>query len=124
MKKKLKLEREVLSNKLMTVCDKLRETRCAFDEAKYIINTDLFNIKSTVAEMKKITKGEESKYNKIELEVKKLIEQNCKKDESLIRMNKKIEQLQQDNERNVLNMNKQIKKLQDCVFKKEKDGQK
>lgn len=117
MEKKLKDEREVLSNKLMTVCDKLRETRCAFDEAKCIINTDLFNIKSTVAEIIKLSKGEESKYSKIELEVQKLIEENCKKDESLLRMNKKIEKLQQDNECNILNTNRQIKQLQDSIIK-------
>lgn len=123
MGKKLKLERDTFSDKMITVCDKLREAKCAFDEAKCVINIDLLSVKSTVAEIMKRIKGGESKYDKIELQVKKLIEENCHKDESLLQINKKIEELQR-NECNVFNMHRQINKLQEWKSKIERDEKK
>lgn len=117
VEKKLKIEREVISNKLMTVCNKLQETKCAFDEAKCLINDDVSKIKSAITKISKLTEGEENKQQNLEKQVQQLKEESCIKDEALCRMNKKIKDLQLNNEYYKTKFNKQIKQLQEWKLK-------
>lgn len=117
VEKKLKLGQETLSNKLMIVCNKLHETKCAFDEVKCFINNDVSsNIKRTETQISKLIE-EEQKQQQMEIQVQQLKKENCIKDETLHHMNKKIKELQKDNEYNIAKINKQIKQLYEWKFK-------
>lgn len=117
--KKLKLERDVLSNQLAAVCDQLHQTELAFDEAKAVIDNDLVGIKNTVTELSSLGKGDESRHGRMAAQVQKLIEDNSVKNVHLGRINKKIKELQRDSERKVSKINKQLKQLQEWKWKME-----
>lgn len=113
MLKKPQLE---LTNKFKVVCEKLQETKNAFDEAKNIINNDIFNIKNTLTT---ITQLKEIEHNpqKMVIKIQELIKENGLKDEGIYCMDKKIKKLQRENEFNVLKINKQKKQLQEWKLK-------
>lgn len=117
--KKLKLERDVLSNQLTAVCDQLHKTELAFDEAKAAIDSDLVGIKNTVTELSSLSRGDESKHDRMAAQVQKLIEDNSVKNVHLGRINKKIKELQRDSEYKVMKINKQLKHLQEWKWKME-----
>lgn len=99
------LEREALYCKFKVVCEKLQETKIAFDEAKSIINNDIFNIKNTATKMSKMP-GMECDPHKMMCQIQQLIEENGAKDEEIYCMSKKIKKLQKENECNILKINK------------------
>lgn len=103
---KAQLDRETLSCKFKIVCEKLQETKTAFDEAKNIINNDIFNIKNTASTFAKMTGVGHCSPQKMICQIQQLIEENGVKDEEIYCMNKKIKKLQKENEYNVLKINK------------------
>lgn len=105
MEENSRIELEMLSNKFKIVCEKLRETNDAFEEAKNIINDDIFNIENTVTNVKNLIEAE---YNsqKTAIQIQQLIDDNRVKDEKICFMNKKIKKLQRENQYNVQKINK------------------
>lgn len=105
-------DQEILPSKFKTVCEKLRETKIAYDEAKNMIQNDVSNIKNTVLAIVKLSEGKENnQYKDLALQVQKLKEINCLKDEELRRMNKKIKDLERENECNALKIDKHRNRL-------------
>lgn len=100
IEEKSRIKLEILSNKLEIVCEKLRETDIAFNEAKNIINHNLYNIESSVTNMKDLTGAEHNPT------IQKLIDDCRAKDEELYFANKKIKKLQRENQCNFQKINK------------------
>lgn len=97
-----------MTNKFKIVCQKLRETKLAYDEAKFIMNYDVCKIKNAVSEITKQSE-EENNQNKLTILIQQLKEENCIKDKKLCHMNMKIRDLEIEKKNNVLKINKQRK---------------
>lgn len=118
VEKKVDFEQDILPSKLMIVCEKLRETKKAYDEAKNIIKNDIFSIKNSVVTIEKLVEvGENNQYKVLSNQVQKLKERNDMKDEELRFMKKKVKELERRNEYNLLKINKQKKKLLESKLK-------
>lgn len=110
MENKLNFEQEILSSKFKIVCEKLRETKKEYSEAKNIIKNDILGIKNSVVSMEKLVERIENNQHKVlTLQVQKLKEANHIKDEELYFMKKKVKELERRNECHVSNINKQTK---------------
>lgn len=92
--KKYKYEGNVLTNKFKIVCQKLRETKIAYDEAKYIMNHDVYKIKNSVTELIKPSEEEDNNQNKLKILVQQLKEENYIKNKKLYQLNMKVKNLE------------------------------
>lgn len=115
---KLKLDQELLSYKLMSVCEKLFDTKKAYDEIKYVINNDILNIENSLKPMMKLTEDDKNQQKMI-TQLQTLKEENRTREEKLCRMNKKIKEFERENERNLLKINKQKNQLKEWKLKVE-----
>lgn len=121
--KRVNFEQEILSSEFKIVCEKLRRTKTAYNEAKSIIKNDIFSIKDSIMTIGKLVEEEANNQNKVHaLQVQKLKETNHIKDEELRSMKKKVKELERRNECHVLKIDKQKKQLQELKCKNEKLG--
>lgn len=120
VEKKYKYEGNVLTNKFKIVSQKLRETKIAYDEAKYIMNHDVYKIKNAVTEITKQSEEEDNNENKLTILVQQLKEENYIKDKKLYEMNMKIRDLEREKRSNVLKISTQKKLMRNMKMENKK----
>lgn len=107
---KLNFEQEILSSKFKIVCEKLREMKKVYNDAKSIIKNDILSIKNSVVKMEKLVEGIDNNQHKVLThQVQKLKETNHIKNKELYFMKNKVKELERRNECNVSKINTQKK---------------
>ncbi|VVC25672.1 Hypothetical protein CINCED_3A004195 [Cinara cedri] len=117
---KFKLERDRLSNDFMMKCKALNDLEVRYNEANSNIDSYKCKIKTLMTTLMALKDASLTKYNEIRNVVKKLIEENNKKETKLSVLKNKNNQLQWENESIVTTIDTQKKKLQEqeCRLKK------
>lgn len=117
---KFKLERDRMSNDFMMKCKTLNDLEVRYNEANSNIDNYKCKINTLMTTLMALKDASLTKYNDIRNVVKKLIEENNKRETKLSLLKNKINQLQWENESIIMTMDTQKKKLQEqeCRLKK------